>query len=206
MAGFIALQQLGMSALQGGSLNGVAGGASLPQQQQPQSPGVGGGQGSRSFEEILQQNGSTPADGAGNGGAAQITETTRAPGVSGSDLERLRLDLTRRYSAVDPGPTQGGALSLSDMLEPRTRLQLLREAMSDGQHGGKNVDLHGRFGQLESEWYEVEKIMRSNKDLSQGELLGLQARLYQVSQHIEVMSKVVDQMTGGIKTILNTNV
>ena len=48
--------------------------------------------------------------------------------------------------------------------------------------------------------------MRSDKDLSSGELLGLQARLYQVSQHIDVMSKVVDQMTSGIKTILNTNV
>ena len=44
------------------------------------------------------------------------------------------------------------------------------------------------------------------KNLSPGELLALQARLYQVSQHIEVMSKVVDQMAGGIKTVLNTNV
>jgi hypothetical protein len=39
-----------------------------------------------------------------------------------------------------------------------------------------------------------------------GELLGLQARLYQVSQQVEVMSKVIDQVTGGIKTILNTTV
>ena len=48
--------------------------------------------------------------------------------------------------------------------------------------------------------------MMSDRDLSTGELLGLQARLYQVSQHIEVMSKVVDQVTGGIKSILNTNI
>jgi hypothetical protein len=37
-------------------------------------------------------------------------------------------------------------------------------------------------------------------------LLGLQARLYQVAQHVEVVSKVIDQVTGGVKTILNTNI
>jgi hypothetical protein len=68
------------------------------------------------------------------------------------------------------------------------------------------TDLRGRFGQIETEWNQVEAIMRSNKDLSTSELLGLQARLYQVTQHVEVLSKVVDQVTGGVKTILNTNV
>ncbi len=66
--------------------------------------------------------------------------------------------------------------------------------------------MSGQFTQVESEFKQVESIMKSDKNLSPGELLALQARLYQVSQHIEVMSKVVDQMAGGIKTILNTNV
>ena len=67
-------------------------------------------------------------------------------------------------------------------------------------------NLAGRFTQVENEYKAVEDIMKSDKSLSQGELLALQARLYQVSQHIEVMSKVVDQMAGGIKTVLNTNI
>ncbi len=62
---------------------------------------------------------------------------------------------------------------------------------------GKNVA--NRFSQTENEWLKLDNIMRSDKELSQGELLGLQARLYQVSQHIDVLSKVVDQMTGGVK-------
>jgi hypothetical protein len=70
----------------------------------------------------------------------------------------------------------------------------------------KGTDLRGQFSKVEGEWHQLESIMKSDKDLSQGELLGLQARLYQVSQHVEVMSKVVDQVTGGVKTILNTNV
>jgi hypothetical protein len=58
----------------------------------------------------------------------------------------------------------------------------------------------------QSDWAGIEKIFMSGKNLSQSELLFLQARLYQVSQHVDVMSKIIDQMTGGVKTILNTNI
>jgi hypothetical protein len=78
--------------------------------------------------------------------------------------------------------------------------------MSKSHGAPVGTDLRGRFGQVENEWNQVESVMRSNRELSTTELLGLQARLYQVTQHVEVLSKVVDQVTGGIKTILNTNV
>ncbi len=67
-------------------------------------------------------------------------------------------------------------------------------------------DLRGNLVNTEKEWNAVQQIMSSDKNLSQGELLALQQRLYMVSQHVEVMSKVVDQMAGGIKTVLNTNI
>ncbi len=58
----------------------------------------------------------------------------------------------------------------------------------------------------QSEWKGIEQIFTSGRNLSQSELLLVQAKMYQVSQHVEVMSKVIDQMTGGVKTILNTNI
>ena len=96
---------------------------------------------------------------------------------------------------------------LPELLDSKTRLGMLKEAYSKiGNTSKVTNDLSGRFTQVETEYRQVEAIMRSDKNLSPGELLALQARLYQVSQHIEVMSKVVDQMAGGIKTVLNTNV
>ena len=84
---------------------------------------------------------------------------------------------------------------------------MLKDAYSQIPNTNKvTKDLGGKFIQVENEYKGVEAIMRSNSNLTPGELLALQARLYQVSQHIEVMSKVVDQMAGGIKTVLNTNV
>lgn len=155
------------------------------------------GAGNRSFEQVLQQQAGAPEGGQGAGQPAQI---------SGAQLERMRLDLTERINRLPPGASNVTTL-LPELIDTRTRLGMLRDVMSKSRGGTPvGTDLQGRFGQIENEWHQVEGIMKSNKDLSTTELLGLQARLYQVSQHVEVLSKVVDQVTGGIKTILNTNV
>ena len=159
-----------------------------------------GGGGGRSFEGVLRQQG---APQEGQAGAAQAPE--QAEGVSGAKLEQMRLDLMNRVERLPPGAPNVNAL-LPELIDTRTRLGMLRDVMSKSHGAPVGTDLRGRFGQVENEWNQVESVMRSNRELSTTELLGLQARLYQVTQHVEVLSKVVDQVTGGIKTILNTNV
>ena len=117
----------------------------------------------------------------------------------------MRVDLQQRIELLPPNSSNVNAL-LPELIDSRTRLSLLREAVGSMGNTPKGTDLRRQFAKVEGEWHQLESIMKSDKDLSQGELLGLQARLYQVSQHVEVMSKVVDQVTGGVKTILNTNV
>ena len=149
-------------------------------------------EGGRSFEEVLRKDGNSPG-----------VEPT---GTSGLKLEKMRLDLMQRYNQLPQGASPTSVL-MPELIDGRNRLGLLREAVKGiSKSGPVSTDLRGRFKQVEGEWQDVERILKSDKDLSTGELLGLQARLYQVSQHVEVMSKVVDQMTSGIKTILNTNV
>ena len=160
------------------------------------------GDGGRSFESVLRQQGA----GEGPQGAPQEAAPPAPPPVSGAKLEQMRLDLMERVGRLPPGSPNVNAL-LPELLDSRTRLGMLRDVISKSNApGSSGTDLRGRFGQIETEWNQVEAVMRSNKDLSTTELLGLQARLYQVTQHVEVLSKVVDQVTGGVKTILNTNV
>ena len=161
-----------------------------------QQPGTAG----RSFESVLRQQ-------EGDASALGAPQEAQAPApVSGAKIEQMRLDLMQRVERLPPGSPNVNAL-LPELLDSRTRLGMLREVMAKpGASGAQSPDLRGRFGQIETEWNQVESIMRSNKDLSTTELLGLQARRSQVTQHVEVLSKVVDQVTGGVKTILNTNV
>lgn len=181
-----------VSGILQGNLSQQLEGQKLQQQQ---------GGGGRSFENVLrQQEGDASAASSAPPGANAPTP------VSGAKIEQMRVDLMERVGRLPQGSPNVNAL-LPELIDSRTRLGMLREVMSKpSAAGATGTDLRGRFGQIETEWNQVESIMRSNKDLSTSELLGLQARLYQVTQHVEVLSKVVDQVTGGVKTILNTNV
>ncbi len=173
----------------------------LKQQPQPSN--------NRSFESYLQQDTKTQSDDK-TVTQTQTVEKTENPTTSGTEmqkkLDRMEAELADRFKQQNQDQSKINKM-LPDLLDNKTRLGMLKEAYSNlGNTSKVTSDLSGRFVQVENEYKQVEAIMQSDKDLSSGELLALQARLYQVGQHIEVMSKVVDQMAGGIKTVLNTNV
>jgi hypothetical protein len=177
----------------------------VPQAMQQLEKGLGAprqNQGTRSFQSVLQEGGASGKT------AQEDSPAGKSQGgkhVSGAGLEQLRSDLARRLGQI---PSENKSLDsmMRELTRTGTRMSMLREAMTGVDNSPTGTNLKGLFGRVEGEWFNLEQFMKSDKDLSTGELLGLQARLYQVSQHIDVMSKVVDQMTGGIKTILNTNV
>jgi hypothetical protein len=183
---------------------GSVAGAAMQQAKDAQQVKTQDGAGKRSFEQVMQQQQQTETQTTSN--------QPMTTGVSGAGmdakLQQLQTELTQKISNINPTdkvPSGKGDI-LPDLFYNKTRMGLLKEAYNGMPKNQTAVDFGNRFSQVENEYKQIEGIMKSNKDLSPGELLGLQARLYQVSQHIEVMSKVVDQVTGGIKTILNTNV
>lgn len=155
----------------------------------------------RSFENILQNGSQQTTQTENNQPVSKITDDVK--------LDGMRKDLIERYNSLPSGVPSVSAV-FPEFLDTKTSMsgfkKLLGEAMNGGLNSSQSKDVMGRFTNVETEVKELDALMRSDKNLSQGELLGLQARLYQVSQHIEVLSKVVDQMTGGVKTVLNTNV
>lgn len=173
--------------------------------QQPQQTSGG-----RSFESYLQQDTKTQTDDKTTTTTQQIDKPQEPTQTSGAEMQKkldeMEAQLAERFKQQNKDQNRINQM-LPELMDSKTRLGMLREAYSKiGDTSRVTSDLSGRFVQVENEYREVESIMRSDKNLSTGELLALQARLYQVGQHIEVMSKVVDQMAGGIKTVLNTNV
>lgn len=160
--------------------------------------------GGRSFESVLRQNANT---------TQAVDERTRTDlqtePVQPQTLDEIRTELARQIREIDESNRNAPDFNklMESMMSGKSRLGMMRELYNEIPNTAKATnDLPGRFIQIESEYKAVEAIMHSDKNLTSGQLLALQARLYQVGQHIEVMSKVVDQMAGGIKTILNTNV
>lgn len=153
----------------------------------------------RSFESVLQKEGSqTTSD----------SDKTVSQ-LSDPKLEAGRQDLMERYQNLPEGVPKVSSI-FPEYLDTKTKITDFRSYLNKAKEsiGGipNGSSIQGTFSGVESEWKNLTSIMESKKDLSQGELLALQAGLYQVSQHIEVLSKVVDQMTNGVKTVLNTNI
>ena len=159
----------------------------------------------RSFESVLQQQENKVPNGDTNTIQNPTTQTTSGTEMS-RKLDDLQTQLSQKINQDGVSQEKYNKM-LPEWMTSETRMGMLKDAYGNIPNTSKvTSDLGGKFVQLENEYKGVEAIMTSSKNLSPGELLALQARLYQVSQHIEVMSKVVDQMAGGIKTVLNTNV
>lgn len=163
----------------------------------------------RSFESYMQQDerGKTSTDQSKPSTVEQPQPLPADDPQKAMQILRDRLEeLNRGANAIQNNSVDFNKM-MKDIMNPQTRMSMLDEARSQAADTSKvTSDLSGRFIQVENEYKSVEAIMNSGQNLSSGQLLALQARLYQVGQHIEVMSKVVDQMAGGIKTVLNTNV
>jgi hypothetical protein len=162
--------------------------ASLPTTQQAPAPVQ------RTFAETLQQ---TPAP---------ATPPTPSETQPLADAYRLSLEQELRRNPLPPGSLTQQTL-LEELNRTRSPISYLRDAVGGLSKTPQGTDLQGLLNTVETEWFDLEKALKTvNEFTSSGQLLGLQARLYKVAQHIEVMSKVVDQTTGGLKTIINTNV
>ena len=176
----------------------------LPQQGGGAEPVKQQGGSGRSFQSVLE--GATAPNASDTAAGRKSDQLQVRTKTSGARIDQLRLELMERTKHL-PSDRESLERILPEMSGIPSRRNMLQEAM----RGIKSPVLAGNdfktiLSEIENRWLNVERIMTSDQNLSTGELLGLQARLYQVSQHVEVVSRVIDQVTGGIKTILNTNV
>ena len=117
-----------------------------------------------------------------------------------SRIEQLKSELRQRLEQL---PSAESANSPLDLVDPEERMRLLRQALADPDSKGNIAT--ASFARLEVDWREIETLITSSNDLSQQDLLILQARLYQLSEQIQLLSKMVDHLTNGVKTVMHTN-
>jgi hypothetical protein len=152
-----------------------------------------------SFEETLQKTEQqTPVSEAS---MQKTQESFNNPAIN-----QIQADLQNKYQQIPQvGPmSKSSILPEYDMLNGR--MSVLREMNNGLTKAPTASGLQDYMKRTENMYGDVVSMMNSNRDLRPGELLTLQSRMYMISQHIDVMSKVIDQMTGGVKTVLNTNI
>jgi hypothetical protein len=152
-----------------------------------------------SFEETLQKTEQQTQ-------VSDVSMQRTQDSLSNPAVNQLQTELQNRYQQIPPvNPT-----SKSDIMPDFEMLGSKMSMFQDLRNGLTKAPtasgLQDYMKRTENMYGDVVSMMNTNRDLRPGELLSLQARMYMVSQHIDVMSKVIDQMTGGVKTVLNTSI
>ncbi len=91
----------------------------------------------------------------------------------------------------------------------KNKLNGIREIAPDGVALNKEVVLRNIFKNLDAGHKRIEGILKvslSGVKLSQQELLTLQMRVYRFTQEVELISKLVEKGTSGVKQVVNTQV
>lgn len=140
--------------------------------------------------------------------AARLAEQAKVPPqakLSTEQQTRLRAELERRLSENGPQKVQ------AEVRVERTRAgnhveSLKRAVGSLPEHSAFNP-IRDRLRAIESQFAGTGKLLGSlGKTDDPGSLLKIQMQLFEVTRNVEVLSKVVDQVNSGIKTILQTQV
>lgn len=125
--------------------------------------------------------------------------------VDATENRRLEHDLRQRIDTAKT--TDPAELFNGDVKEARKRLDHLTRKVDAVPAGKESSGIGNRLRAIEAQFAASEKTLKNIPNTSNlRDLLVMQTEMYKMSQNIEVLSKVVDAATSGIKNTLQMQV
>ncbi len=125
--------------------------------------------------------------------------------VSGQEKRVLESDLRRRLEQTRA--QTAGELFKGDLKKVRVGMEGLNRQVSSVPKSPVLDALRQRLNSIEVQFKETGKLAKGVSNLDNPrDLLKVQTQIYQLSENIEIMTKVVEQVNTGIKSILQTQV
>jgi hypothetical protein len=138
----------------------------------------------------------------------QEEQVNLPPAVKQVSLEQrkvLETDLSRRLAETKPASVQH--LFAPNMKDAKDAIHNLTNRVNALPQTSVFDPVRKRLANIDSQFQSVGKLLNSAQGTqSQADLMKLQVHMYQLSENLELMSKVVEQMTSGMKSILQTQV
>jgi hypothetical protein len=137
--------------------------------------------------------------------AARVQMPKEAGPASVEQQKALKAELTSRLE-------KGGNEAATRMFTSR-----VQEAQRNITHLNKRVDalpktpafdpLRQRLARVDDQFRTAGQMVNSLRGTeSPGDLMKIQVQMYQLTENLEIMSKVVEQVTSGVKSILQTQI
>jgi hypothetical protein len=93
-----------------------------------------------------------------------------------------------------------------EMKDSKAALEKLTHAVDKLPRQSAFSPVRERLNLIEQQYQKSGDLIGRVKNMDPQSLLKAQVQLYQLSENMELLSKVVEQMTSGVKTIMQTNV
>jgi hypothetical protein len=93
-----------------------------------------------------------------------------------------------------------------EMTNTRQEMNKLAQAVGRLQPQSASSSLRERLNLIEQQFQKSAGLIQRVKDMDPKSLLNVQLQLYQIAENIELMSKVVEQVNTGVKTVMQTQV
>ena len=123
--------------------------------------------------------------------------------VSEEQKKVLAADLRKRIESARGTPPK--ELFKKDLQTTKTSLDKLAYRVNALPQTGAFDPLRERLTRIEAQFADTGKLADSLTNISNpGQMMKVQMQVYQMSQNLEMMSKVVEQVNSGVKSILQT--
>ena len=124
--------------------------------------------------------------------------------VSPAQTQTLQAELRQRVQSTSSNPAD---LLKVDLGNTGTSLNQLTKRVSALPNSQATDPIRSRLMSIDQQYKATGQLFNNGgQQMSQQDLLNAQTQIYLMSENISLVSKVVDQVTGGVKTLLQTQV
>jgi hypothetical protein len=123
-----------------------------------------------------------------------------------SEQQQAMLETALRKRLSGTSASNATQLFGVDMQNAQLNLQNLSRVINKLPNETAFAPLRDRLHSIEKQFQNSGELIKGVKGMDPHHMLKVQMQLYQVSENIELLSKVVDQVSSGVKTIFQTQV
>lgn len=123
-----------------------------------------------------------------------------------SEQQAANLETALRKRLSQTGSTNPSHVFAPELRTARANLTKLNVAVAKMPENKNSVSIRDSLSAIETMYQQSARLIGGSKGMDLQSLLKVQSELYRMSENIDVLSKVVDQVTSGVKTIFQTQV
>jgi len=125
--------------------------------------------------------------------------------VSTEQQKVLQADLAQRVEKM--GTTSPAELFATNLTQAKAGVQQLTNRVNALPKTPAFDPIRQRLASIDAQYRQAGDLLSSlDGKQSQGDLVKIQLQMYQLTENLELMSKVVEQVSSGVKSVLQTQV